>query len=135
MHLLDTNVVSELRRARPHGGVVAWLAGVPKLSLYIASITFGELQFGVENARRSDPARAAELELWVDDLMAAAQVIAPDANVFRRWAKLMRSRQMHPYEDALIAATALHHGLTVVTRNVKHFEQFGVPLLNPFVGE
>ncbi len=132
MYLLDTNVVSEIRKARPHGGVLAWMAGASDRNLYLSSVTFGEIQVGIENARRSDPARAIELEAWVDDLMSTAQILSPDAPIFRLWAKLMRGRPRDWYEDALIAATAIRHELIVVTRNVRDFHHFDVPLFNPF---
>jgi toxin FitB len=132
LYLLDTNVVSEIRKARPHGGVLAWMAGASDHSLYVSAVTFGEIQVGIENARRSDPDKAIELEAWADDLMSTAQVLSPDAPIFRLWAKLMRGRSHDMYEDALIAATAIRHELIVVTRNVRDFRHFGVKLLDPF---
>jgi predicted nucleic acid-binding protein len=132
VYLLDTNVLSEVRRVRPHGGVLAWLGSVPNTTLYVSAVSFGEIQVGVENARITDPGKAAEIEAWADDLMSKAQIVSPDAAIFRLWAKLMRGRPVELYEDALIAATAIRHELTVVTRNVRDFSQFEVPILNPF---
>jgi predicted nucleic acid-binding protein len=135
LYLLDTNVVSELRKAKPHGAVLAWLANVPDRSLYVSSVTFGEIQVGIENARRSDPEKAVEIEAWAEDLMSKAQVLSPDAPIFRLWAKLMVGRSQDMYEDALIAATAIRHDFTVVTRNIRDFRHFDVRTFNPFAGK
>lgn len=132
MYLLDTNVVSELRRPRPHGGVLAWLHSVEDASLHISTVTLGEIQAGIELTREQDADKAAELEAWLDLVSDAYNVVAMDGAAFRRWATLMHRRSDTLYEDAMIAATAQVHGLTVVTRNVADFAVFGVPLLNPF---
>ncbi len=133
MYLLDTNVVSELRRVRPHGAVMAWLRAVPERDLRLSAVTIGELQAGVEATRERDPAKAAEIEAWIDQVAIIYEVLAVDAAVYRRWARLMHRRADRLAEDALIAATALEHGLTVVTRNVRDFVPFGTPTLDPFV--
>jgi toxin FitB len=132
VYLLDTNVVSELRRARPHGAVVAWLREVAIDQLQLAAVTVGELQEGVELTRKGNPARAGEIEAWVDLIVATYRVVPMDAITFRAYARLMHATPGAEAEDAMIAATALVHGLTVVTRNVRDFRRFGVPLLNPF---
>ena len=132
MYLLDTNVISELRRARPHKSVVAWLEGVAEDDLFIAAVTIGELQAGVEVTRDQDPSKAQEIEAWVERVAMTYNVLPMDAPIFRRWAKLMHHRSDYLIEDAMIAATAQAHGLTVVTRNVKDFHQLGVTTLNPF---
>jgi predicted nucleic acid-binding protein len=132
MFLLDTNVVSELRRPRPHGAVVAWLRTVPDRDLHIAAVTLGELQAGVEITRQNDPGKAVEIEAWIDQVAATWNVIALDAPTFRRWARLMHYRPDDLIEDAMIAATALVNNLTVVTRNVSDFRHFAVPTLDPF---
>ena len=132
MYLLDTNVVSELRRLRPHGAVVAWLESVSDASLYLATVTLGEIQAGIELTREQDAAKARELEAWLDLVADSFNVLPVDGPAFRRWAQLMHRRSDTLYEDAMIAAVALTHGLTVVTRNVADFLPFGVPLLNPF---
>lgn len=105
MFLLDTNVVSELRCPRPHGAVLAWL---------------------------QDGAKAAALENWLDQVASVWNVLPMDATVFRAWARLMHGRSDTLYEDAMIAATAQVHGLTVVTRNVGDFRALGMSPLNPF---
>ena len=132
MFLLDTNVVSELRRIRPHGSVLAWLRATPEEHLHIAAVTIGELQAGIEVTREQDPAKAAETEAWVDRVAATYNVLAMDAVIFRRWARMMHRRPDVLIEDAMIAATADIHHLTVVTRNVRDFKHFGVAIFNPF---
>jgi predicted nucleic acid-binding protein len=130
--LLDTNVVSELRRVRPHGAVVAWLNSVSKTSLRICAVTLGEIQRGVELTRARDSAKAREIEIWADKLESTFAVVPADAAVFRRHARLMHRRSDSIYEDALIAATALVHEFVVVTRDVADFEGFGARVLDPF---
>ena len=132
MYLLDTNVVSELRRRRPHGAVLAWLRGVADVDLHISAATIGELQAGVELTRDQDPARAAEIEAWLGQVADGYNVLSMDAVTFRAWARLMHRRSRALLEDALIAATAEVHSLTVVTRNVRDFAALGVRTLNPF---
>ncbi|SFZ82943.1 hypothetical protein SAMN02983003_1365 [Devosia enhydra] len=131
-YLLDTNVVSELRHVRPHGGVLAWLEAVPENALYMSAVTIGEIQAGIEITRRQDAARAVEIEAWLDQVSQAFNVLPVDAAAFRCWAKLMDRRADHHIEDALIAATAMVNDLVVVTRNVRDFEPFGVRTLDPF---
>ena len=132
MYLLDTNVVSELRKPKPHGAVLAWLQGVDELQLHLSAVTIGEIQAGIELTREQDPAKADEIEAWLAQLAEAYNVLPMDATAFRLWAQLMHRQSDTLYEDAMIAATAKAHGLTVVTRNVADFKRFGVPLLNPF---
>lgn len=132
MYLLDTNVVSELRRPRPHGAVLAWLEGVADADLYISAVTVGEIQAGIEMTREQNAAKAAEIEAWLDQVAQTYNVLDMNADVFRAWAKLMHRKSDEIIEDAMIAATAAVHGLTVVTRNIRDFEGLNVPLLNPF---
>jgi predicted nucleic acid-binding protein len=132
MFLLDTNVISELRRSRPHGAVVAWLQGVADEDLHLSAVTLGELQAGVEISREQDPEKAAEIEAWIDQVAQTWNVLPPDGRTFRVWASLMHRRQDHLLADALIAATAIVHHLVVVTRNVGDFSAFGVRIINPF---
>lgn len=132
MYLLDTNVVSELRKPRPHGAVLAWFEGLEDTQLHLSVVTIGEIQVGIEITREQDKAKAAEIETWLDLVAASYNVLPMDAQTFRIWARLMHRRSETVYEDAMIAATAKVHGLTVVTRNVADFKLFGVPLVNPF---
>jgi predicted nucleic acid-binding protein len=132
MYLLDTNVVSELRKPRPHGAVVAWLQATADADLHMSAVTLGEIQAGIELTREQDPAKASEIEAWADLVAASYNVLPMDAETFRAWARLMHRKSNTYYEDAMIAATAIVHDLTVVTRNVADFEQFDVRLLNPF---
>ena len=134
MYLIDTNVVSELRKPRPHPLVVAWLRGVSDRDLFLSAVTVGELQAGVEITRRQDKAKAEEIEAWVDQVAGAWNILPMDAKAFRRWARLMHGRSDDLIEDAMIAATAAVHGLIVVTRNVRDFMTLGVPTLDPFAG-
>jgi toxin FitB len=133
MFLLDTNVVSELRKIRPHGSVVAWFEGVADDELYISVVTLAEIQAGIEITREQDALKAAEIEAWLEQVGATYNVLPMDSATFRLWAKLMHRQSDTVYEDAMIAATALIHKLTVVTRNVADFKHFHVPVLNPFV--
>ena len=132
MYLLDTNVVSELRRTKPHGAVVAWLRGVEDADLHLAAVSLGEIQAGMEITREQDPAKAAEIEAWLELVAGSWNVLAADGRVFRAWARLMHGRDDRLIEDALIAATAVVHGLTIVTRNVRDCKPFAVTVLDPF---
>jgi predicted nucleic acid-binding protein len=134
MYLLDTMVISELRRPKPHGGVVEWLASVPNDRLHVCSVTFGEIQAGIEATREQDPAKAAQIEAFVDRIADGYGILPMDAVCFRAWARLMRHRSDAVAQDAMIAACAQIHGLTVATRNVKHFHDLGVPLVDPWTG-
>ncbi|NOU13664.1 MAG: type II toxin-antitoxin system VapC family toxin [Methylococcaceae bacterium] len=133
MFLLDTNVVSELRKIRPHGAVVAWIEDVTDAELYLSAVTLGEIQAGIEITREQDPAKAADIEVWADQVGATYNILPMDAVTFRLWAKLMHRQSDALYEDAMIAASAIVHKLTVVTRNVRDFKHFQVPVFNPFV--
>jgi len=132
VYLVDTNVVSELRRPRPHPGVLAWIQDVSPERLHLSGVTIGEIQAGIEITREQDPAKAGDLEAWLDRVLATYQVLAQDGPVFREWARLMHRRSDTLSADALIAATAIVHRLTVVTRNIRDFEPFGVPTVDPF---
>ena len=132
MYLLDTNVVSELRRPRPHGAVLAWLQAVDDAQLFISAVTLGEIQAGIELTREQDTDKASEIEAWLDQVAAAYNVLPLDAAAFREWARLMHRRSDTLYEDAMIAATARVYGLTVVSRNVADFKALGMEAINPF---
>ena len=132
--LLDTNVVSELRRPRPHASVLAWLEGVVDADLHFASVTVGDIQAGIERTREQDPAKADEIHHWLDQVCDTFNILNMDGPAFRCWTQLMHHQSDTLYEDAMIAAIAKVHQLTVVTRNVADFKPFAVPLLNPFTG-
>lgn len=132
MFLLDTNVVSELRKPKPHGGVVAWITAQDTSSLYLSAMTIAELQRGVEMTRERDGEKANQIEAWLEQLMFTGQVLAMDSAVCREWAKLMHRRSETLVEDAFIAATASVHRFVVVTRNVRDFKALGVNTLSPF---
>jgi predicted nucleic acid-binding protein len=132
MYLLDTNVVSELRRLRPHGAVLAWLEGVDDEHLHLSAVTIGEIQAGIEITREQDQAKAADIEGWLEQVARTYNILAMDAQAFRLWARFMHRQSDGLIEDAMIAATAAVHNLAVVTRNVRDFKRFGVRTLNPF---
>ena len=131
-YLLDTNVVSELRKPRPHGGVVAWLESINDAQLFLSAVTLGEIQAGIELTREQNAEKASEIEAWLELLAGAYNVLPMDAATFRAWARLMHRKSDTLYEDAMIAATAQVHGLTVATRNVTDFNAFGIRIFNPF---
>lgn len=134
MYLLDTNVVSELRKLRPHGAVLAWLQETDDSSLYLSVVTIGEIQAGIEATREQDAVKANELEQWLELVSISYNVLSMDAQTFRAWGRLTHKKCDTLLEDAMIAAIARQHNLTVVTRNVADFKSFGVAVLNPFKG-
>ena len=131
-YLLDTNVISELRKTRPHGAVVAWLEALRVEQIFLSAVTMGELQTGVELTRRQDPAKAHELELWLSYVESAFAFVPVDAACFREWSRLMAGKSIALEGDAVIAATARVHGFTVATRDEKDFRHLGVEIVNPF---
>jgi predicted nucleic acid-binding protein len=131
--LLDTNVISELRKPKPHGAVVAWLRSIPGEQVFISAITLGEIQAGIEVTRERDSVKATEIEDWLDEVAASYQILPADGRVIREWARLMHGRSERLIEDAILAATARIHGLTLVTRNTRDFKDFKVPVLNPWL--
>jgi len=132
VYLLDTNVVSELRRSNPHGAVLAWLNSVPEEHLFLSAVTLAELQAGVELTREQDEERAKTIEAWIDQIAQSWNVLPMDGVTFRVWARLRHRRSGELTEDAMIAATATVHKLTVATRNVRDFQPFGVKTVDPF---
>ncbi len=132
MYLLDTNVISELRKTKPHGAVIAWLRSVGSNDLFIPAVVIGEMQAGVERTRLQDPEKAEEIERFIDKVLSSYAVLPLDAVVFREWARLIHGKSRDLTEDAMIAATARIHGMAVVTRNVRDFVRFGVQVFDPF---
>jgi len=138
MFVLDTNVVSELRKARSgkaNRGVAEWAASVPAELMFLSVVSLHELEHGVLLAERRDPAQGALLRQWLDSAVMAAfadRLVPVDERVARRAAALHVPNPA-PFRDALIAATALAHGMAVVTRNTADFERFaGLPVENPW---
>ena len=132
MYLLDTNVVSELRRARPHGAVMTWLQLRSRDQLHISAVAIGEIQVGIERTRANDPVKAIEIELWLEEIIASHTIVPMGEASFRMWAVLMHGKSQHLSLDAMIAATAIVNGMTVATRNIRDFEPFDVSVYNPF---
>jgi toxin FitB len=131
-YLLDTNVMSELRKPRPHGAVLAWLKELHQNQFYLSAVSIGELQAGVEQTRTQDSGKADQIETWIAQLENAYQVLPMDSLCFREWARLMRGKQDDLLEDAMIAATARIHELIVATRNERDFISLSVQVFNPF---
>jgi len=134
VYLLDTNVVSELRRPRPHPAVVEWIRQIPADQLFVSAVTIGEIQAGIEITREHDATRADELEAWLGQVIDSFSVLPADGAAFQEWARLKHRQPDSLMEDALIAAVAVVHQLTVATRNERDFDQLGVVSFNPFEG-
>lgn len=130
-YLLDTNIVSEFVKKAPNLGLLTWVAQVQD-DLYLSAVTCGEIQAGIENIREAKPQKAADLEDFLERLIATYQVLPLDSGIMRQWGRLKQAHPNAPLEDALIAATAQVHDLTLVTRNEKDFRPLQIPLLNPF---
>ncbi len=139
MYVLDTNVVSELRKIRlgkADSQFAIWADSIEAMDLYLSVITIQELEIGVLLAERRDPSQGAVFRLWLNSHVIPAfngRILDVDTAVAQRSAKL-HVPDPRPVRDGLIAATALVHGMTVVTRNVADFEPTGVPTLNPWQG-
>lgn len=132
-YLLDTNVVSETRKVRADRGVVAFLSAAEAAGLFLSVLSLGELRKGVAAKHRTDPNAADRLGAWVDGLETsfADRILPIDVAIARCWGELSASRSL-PVIDTLIAATAISHGLTLVTRNTGDVESTGVPLFDPW---
>ena len=133
--LLDTNVISEIRKRKPDTGVAAWFASVSADELFLSVLVVGEIRQGVTRLARRDKAQAETFEHWLDQLVEAyGDRIAPiTSDVAQMWGCLNVPDPL-PVVDGLLAATALVHGWTLVTRNIDDVESTGVRLLNPFDG-
>lgn len=132
-YLLDSNVISELRRRRPDPNVVSWVGSVPEDELLLSVLVIGEIRQGIDRLRRRDPRQAGGHELWLDAVKReyAERLVPVTAEVAEEWGRL-HSRRPLPFADGLMAATALVYDWTFVTRNTKHIEATGVRLVNPF---
>lgn len=135
MYLLDTVVLSELRkhpRQRNHY-LVHWIEGVASQDLFVSVVTVGEIERGIERQRQLDPPFSERLATWLDTILRPyeGRIFPVDVAVARRWGRLSQ-RIGNMGLDLAVAATALEHGLTVVTRNISHFEPTGVPVFDPF---
>lgn len=133
MYLLDTDVISVLRKDEGTSNLTGWMSAQRMPDLHISVVSIGEIERGIARQERRNPAFALTLASWLDDVLAvySDRILPVDLPVARRWG-ILSGALGHQSEDLMIAATALEHGLTVVTRNVRHFEPTGVPVLNPF---
>ncbi len=131
--LLDTNVVSELRRRNGHPAVRAWVASIPLADRHLSVLTIGEIRAGVERRRRRDPQAAAGLDRWLAGLIAdhEGRILPVTLEIAERYARLGVPDPI-AFVDGHLAATALHHGLTLVTRNTRDVARTGVALLDPW---
>jgi len=132
-YLLDTNVISETRKLRANTDVMAFLARAESASLFLSVLSLGELRKGVEAKRRTDPAIGLQLATWVDGIETtfADRVLTVDAPTARLWGELSAARSL-PVVDTLIAATAIRHGLTLATRNIRDVAATGVVMFDPW---
>lgn len=135
MYLLDTDVLSELRKRKCNPGVAKWFGKVRDSELFLSVISLAEIERGIERQRTADPVFAKDLAAWLElTLRAFGDRIVPlSVNIARRWGRLA-AEIGNTGLDLAIAATALEHGLTVVTGNTKHYQPTGAELLNPFLG-
>ena len=135
MYLIDTVVFSELFKRRRHPGFLHWLSDRPEGLLFLSTITIGEIERGIEGQRSRDPPFAKALSAWLDRSLAIYddRILPVTPAIARRWGSLSAGLG-HSGVDLLIAATALEHGLTVATRNVRYFLPTGVPVEDPFAG-
>ncbi len=133
IYALDTNIVSEPRKPRPHGAVLSWYAAHDSSAYVIPSVVFFELQQGAEITRRQDAVKGKQLEEWIDSVEQAALILPFDSLIARETARLLRHKSPALFVDAAIAATALIYGLTVATRNTRDFNHFGVNQVDPFL--
>lgn len=133
IYVLDTDVVSELRRKRPNKAVVQWISEIPAVDLSLSVLVIGELRQGVERLRRSDRAAARQLDRWVEELQRSFsdRLLPVTATIAELWGRL-NATGPRPVVDTLMAATAIVHGYVLVTRNQRDVETTGVQLLNPF---
>lgn len=134
MWLLDTMVISELRKASPDRRVIDWLHGKGETSLFLSVVTVSEVQRGIIRQQSKDAVFAERLTQWLDVLERhyGDRILPVTTGIARQWG-LLSAQVGHDGADVIIAATAIHHGLTVATRNVRHFAPMGATVVNPFV--
>jgi len=133
-YILDTNVISELTKSQRNQNFRNWIGSLAAIDLYLSVISIGEMRKGIEMLRPRDAERATNLETWLTRLLSiySGRILPFDQDVADRWGKVMALHPSMPVLDTQIAATALHHGMTVATRNVRDFVNSGVPVYNPF---
>lgn len=133
MFLIDTDILSALRKPRRHPGVAQWLTAQRATDLFLSVVSIGEVERGIEQQHHLNRTFSEDLALWLDQLLRlyATQILDIDISTARRWGKLSAAIG-NDSADLMIAATALEHGLTVVTRNTKHFKATGAAVLDPF---
>lgn len=131
-YLLDTNIVSEARKPRGDARVKAWVRAAPSSEQFLSVLVLGEIRKGIERLMPSDPVQAATLDRWLAQLVTrfSGRLLGVDARVADVWGRVSAMRTA-PTGDSLMAATAVVHGLVVVTSNVNHFEGLGVQILDP----
>ncbi len=135
-YLLDTNIVSELRKKLPDENVIAWLNQIHPSQLYLSSLTIGELRAGALKKAKIDKKHGDTLLKWIDDLIIdyQAQIIGIDLAISEEWAQLLNIDSTNAI-DSLLAAQAISMNFTLVTRNIRHFKMFNIKLLDPFLSE
>ncbi len=133
MYLIDTVVLSELRKLKRNAALVAWFGRQRTNDLFVSVVSIGEIERGIAQQRATNPDFATALATWLDKVLAlyGERVLAFDLQMARRWG-LLSAMLGNDSADLMIAATALEHGLTIVTRNVSDFDPAGVPVLDPF---
>lgn len=132
-YLLDTNVISELRKSQPHGTVRNWFNDISEDDIFLSTLTIGEIRYGIENIKQSKPAKAQELESWLIQLKQVYQshIIPISQEIAEAWGHFLKI-DVNNTIDSLLAATAQVERLTIVTRNIKDFSPYSVPLFNPW---
>lgn len=134
MYLLDTVVLSEARKASCHGAVKAWLITTPQSQQFVPAVAFGEIERGLQKTRIHDSAKATQIESWMRLLLTTAQIVPMDGAMFVMFQTFLSATGRNDIEDLMIAATARVRGLMIVTRNVRDFRGFGVPIFDPWTG-
>jgi toxin FitB len=134
-YLLDTNTISEPKRKRPDPNAATWLRGADQAALYVSVLTLGEIENGITTLARNNPTAANTLSEWAQGIRLdfSDRILGIDLDVAETWGRISAERSL-PVIDGLLAATALVHGMTLVTRNVRDIHDTGVAILNPWEG-